>query len=107
MDVWKGAPREIRLFVLAISTDEVKWTSDAERRVRNPAKASSCKTSTSVHRRNGTTSDNGAHRQRSGESASRSSRNGHDKQSNDRKRHNSRHLNTVGIMDNILAGKRP
>ncbi|KAL5113032.1 Formin-like protein 2 [Taenia crassiceps] len=81
-----------------------KWTSDAERRARNLAKASSCKVATSVHRRNGATSDNGARRQRSGESASRPSRNGHDKQGSDRKRHNSRHLNTVGIMDNILAG---
>ncbi|CDS41380.1 formin [Echinococcus multilocularis] len=81
-----------------------KWTSDAERRVRNLAKASSCKVPTSVHRRNGAASDSGARRQRSGESASRSSRNGHDEQGSDCKRHNSRHLNTVGIMDNILAG---
>ncbi|KAM3179969.1 hypothetical protein ACTXT7_017224, partial [Hymenolepis weldensis] len=86
-----------------------KWTTDAEIRARNNiAKASSCKVPSSSaapsfrHRR-----DNGAfHRQRSRESAPRSStrHNGHNKHDGERKRHNSRHLNTVGIMDNILAG---
>ncbi|VDD81308.1 unnamed protein product [Mesocestoides corti] len=78
-----------------------KWTIDAEKRTRNYAKASSCKvpSPSSAHRRNGH-----PRHQRACESASRSSRNGHDKHDSDRKRQNSRHLNTVGIMDNILAG---
>ncbi|VDO05197.1 unnamed protein product [Rodentolepis nana] len=86
-----------------------KWSADSGRKARNNiSKASSCKAySSSAAPSSGHRRDNGAfHRQRSRESAPRSStrNNGHDKHDGERKRHNSRHLNTVGIMDNILAG---